>query len=42
MPVYIEAQNVEAVIRRILEQRDVAELFMVNDHSPPTVTKKLD
>jgi glycosyltransferase involved in cell wall biosynthesis len=33
MPVYNEAQTVEAVIRRVLEQPDVAELITVNDAS---------
>jgi glycosyltransferase involved in cell wall biosynthesis len=33
MPVYNEANTVEAVIRRVLEQPDVAELITVNDAS---------
>lgn len=33
MPVYNEAQTVEAVIRRVLGQPDVAELITVNDAS---------
>jgi len=33
MPVYNEAQTVEAVIRRVLDQPDVAELITVNDAS---------
>jgi len=36
MPVFNQAQNVEAAIRRVLERRDVAELFMMHDPSPPT------
>jgi len=33
MPVYNEAQTVESVIRRVLEQPEVAELIAVNDAS---------
>lgn len=33
MPVYNEAQTVESVIRRVLEQPEVAELITVNDAS---------
>jgi len=41
MPVYNEAATVEEVIRRVLEQPDVAELITVNDASSDGTSKVL-